>query len=390
MKKMSMVKMLALAAILTVFSASPAGTFSAYADEIVVTGPASDPALTSRTGTESTQDTVITQDADLLNKDYYDVEYTNSIVQPVDKYSFTQMETDLKALAAAYPETMQLQVIGQSYEGRNLYCAVIGSTDAPKKILFQGAMHAREYMSVPILMKQIETLLQGAKAGALYNGTKVSDLLNQVCFYYVPMINPDGVTISQSGEEGATDEVKQILQDAYARDKENGVTSASYEEYLKRWKANARGVDLNNNWDSGSWSGGNGYPRSQGYRGTEPLSEPETQALAQLTRDVHFDAAISYHNMGDIIYWDTANNLASTASKEMADIINKATHYAIMDAKGYGGFKDWLQSRSDDPVPGITIEIGQSAAPVDFSEYPVLWQQNRVVPGLIADYVINH
>ena len=398
MRKIHSVRIFAGAVALALTLSAPAGTLTAFADETkqetAISGPSSDPSLINGQGTAngpgaSASGTSGNTSAG-AGTNYDEIDYSGGIVHPVDKYSYSQMEKELKALAAAYPKTMQLKEIGKSYEGRSLWCAVIGNPNAPKKILFQGAMHAREYMSVPIMMKQAESLLQGAKAGAAYNGTKVSVLLNQVCFYFIPMINPDGVTISQSGEEGATDEVKQILRTAYQQDKANGKTSASYENYLKTWKANARGVDLNNNWDSGNWVGNNGYPRAMGYRGTAPLSEPESKALAELTRQVNFSAAISYHNMGDVIYWDTEINRVRTASKEMADLINASTHYALMNSRGYGGFKDWMQSRSDNPVPGITIEIGKSTAPVNFSEFDTLWKENRVVPGLIAGYVLSH
>ena len=37
----------------------------------------------------------------------------------------------------------------------------------------------------------------------------------------------------------------------YDRDKTNGQTDATFENYMKLWKANARGVDLNRNFNYG-------------------------------------------------------------------------------------------------------------------------------------------
>ena len=48
-----------------------------------------------------------------------------------------------------------------------------------------------------------------------------------------------------------------------------------------------------------------------------------------------------------------------------------------------GGLKDWLQCR-EHPIPGVTIEVGASEAPVDFDEYPGIYRHNRdVIPAAL-------
>ena len=62
-------------------------------------------------------------------------------------------------------------------------------------------------------------------------------------------------------------------------------------------------------------------------------------------------------------------------------------NYDSMDSSdGKGGFKDWMQSRSG-AVPGVTLEVGKNPCPVPFSEYPVVWQQNKGVWIQALDYV---
>jgi g-D-glutamyl-meso-diaminopimelate peptidase len=76
---------------------------------------------------------------------------------------------------------------------------------------------------------------------------------------------------------------------------------------MRRWKANARGVDLNYNF-AANWEGINvslTHPSANGYKGTNPLSEPESQAIANLIQGTGFNAVINYHAMGNVIYWDT-------------------------------------------------------------------------------------
>ncbi len=66
------------------------------------------------------------------------------------------------------------------------------------------------------------------------------------------MVNPDGVTISQKGVDGISDAVlKSQLEDCYQQDLVSGNAYSDSRQYFALWKANARGVDLNRNFDAG-------------------------------------------------------------------------------------------------------------------------------------------
>lgn len=325
-----------------------------------------------------------------INPQYYELGLTNPIVNPVDKYSYEQMEYDMVALATRYPGRVTIAAIGQSWDGRTIYDFIIGNPNAKKKILFQGAIHAREYVTVPIMMQQMEYLLAFYDSG-FYNDKALSAMMSDVAFHFVPMSNPDGVALSQFGEGAIrSQDLRTMIQTCYAMDVAEGRTSYTYDQYLSRWKSNAYGVDLNHNFDAG-WASLTGTTRNAGsdYRGTAPLSEPEAQALANLVNQQNFSAVINYHSMGRVIYWDTLNNQQAAASLGLAQSVSAFNGYQILSSKGVGGLKDWLQQRSN-PVAGITIEVGRSAAPVPFSEYPSIWEQNRAIPGIILDYVLQY
>lgn len=98
------------------------------------------------------------------------------------------MEYDISALAARYGNRMTINVIGQSLDGRNIYDIIIGNPAAPKKILFQGAIHAREYIVVPLMMQQLEYMLAFYDTGT-YNDQPLSSVLNNVAVHYIPMAN---------------------------------------------------------------------------------------------------------------------------------------------------------------------------------------------------------
>lgn len=352
-------------------------------------GPADDASLGTQTHAGPGQEAAGSQQPAVDNL-FYNQVLSDPIVKPVDKYSYGQMEQDIYLLTQRYPGKITLNVLGQSLDGRNIYDVVIGNPQASKKILIQGAIHAREYIVVPLMMQQMEYLLAGYDSGT-YQNQPLSSILNQVAIHFVPMANPDGVTLSQMGENGInSEELRQTIRTAYALDTAEGRTSLDYDQYLTRWKSNARGVDLNYNFDA-KWADINPeltHASSNGYKGTSPLSEPEAQALAGLIQSNSFSAIISYHAMGRVLYWDTEGNQKAAESYDMALNASAVTGYSVLSSKGVGGLKDWAQKTL--AIPGITIEVGRSVCPVAFSEYQAIWDQNKAIPALFANYVLTH
>lgn len=343
-------------------------------------GPADDTSIGMSTGPAS----VGTGASASLHPQYYDSNLKNPVVHPVDRYSYDQMEQDIKALGERYQNRVTVSVIGQSLDGRNLYDVIVGDPSAPRQVMIQGAIHAREYITVPLMMQQLEALLAGYDNG-YYNDIPLKDLLSGTTIHFVPMANPDGVSLSQSGESAIrSDALRQVIQTCYAQDTADQRTAAPYDQYLTRWKSNANGVDLNHNFDAG-WGRLNAalfHNSATNYKGPTPLSEPESQALAGLADQYRFKAVINYHAMGNVIYWDTEQNQEAQSSLDLANRVSASNGYTILGSLGAGGYKDWLQQK-DGSVPGITIEVGSTQAPVSFAEYPAIWDQNKMVPGIL-------
>lgn len=315
---------------------------------------------------------------------------TDPIVKVAEKYTYDQMSQDIQKLSARYGSHMKVNVIGTSLDGRNLYEIVVGNQNAPKHILIHAGIHAREYMTPLLVMKQLEYGLAFYDSGS-YNGTPLSQLFNQVAIHYVPMVNPDGISISQFGESGIRSEtLRQQIRQCYENDKELGRTSSTYERYLLYWKADARGTDLNQNfpadWDQVSSSPKPSYGT---YKGTSSLSEPESQALANLALSRNWALTISYHSMGNLIYWDYAGNKVKETSKALADLMASKTGYRLGGSSGHGGFKDWVQIK-DSPIPSVTIEVGSVTCPMPVSEFPAVWQHNKEVWVSAMEFAIQH
>jgi g-D-glutamyl-meso-diaminopimelate peptidase len=227
-------------------------------------------------------------------------------------------------------------------------------------------------------MRQIEYYLQNMHTQL--NGIKISEILKTTRFDFVPMLNPDGVDLSQLGlKEGTKLRTSSTL----------GVAKAMQaDQDYRGWKANGAGVDINRNfnifWEAIQPSGG---PASEGYKGIKPESEPETKAIVNIVKKNGYDALISYHAMGSILYWyELQQGKAFTRDLAIAKVLSKITGYSLVDKSkvGRGGLRDWFVYTYK--KPGFTIEVGRSGikCPVPISEFSFIWKQNKLVPLELA------
>ena len=278
---------------------------------------------------------------------------------------------------------MRMISAGDTYDGREIRVIYVGSRQAPHNIMITGSIHAREYITSDLVMKQLGTLLEAAASGASFDGRAVADWLNEVCVVFVPMCNPDGVSISQFGVDGLKDHILRAnVEAAYENDRAAGKSDASqgFQYFTKRWKSNARGVNLNENFNAlweripsdGRMSGG-------GYKGDSPCSEIETKVLTILADERHYEAAVHYHAMGQVLYWDICNNRLREHARDLANQIMTLTGYTMQISDDGGGYKDYFHLK-DDPAASLTVEVGETEAPVAIKEMPEIWQQNRLVP----------
>ena len=294
-------------------------------------------------------------------------------VQPTENYTYADMEQDLLTLKKKYPRTLRVNTYGHSLEGRPLYAAVAGEPNARFAVLIGASMHAREHMTSLLVMAQLAHLLQ-------------EGVPKDTAFHILPMLNPDGVTLSQTGM------YTPAQYEMYLRDVENGFFTGGAELYMRRWKANARGTDLNRNFDA-MWEriDERPYPAHAFYRGEHPLSEPESKALADYARQTSFDATLSYHATGSVLFYDFGDDTSiNEKSRSLAETVHQLTAYRLIPDKGdsFGGFKDWaiLELKT----PSLTIEIGREAAPLALEEFADIFARNREVPAAVAKWIFSN
>lgn len=296
------------------------------------------------------------------------------------KYSYADMCKDLKKLSQSYGDRFSYHSLGKSLDNRNLYEVILGNPDAEKKVMITANIHAREYMTAQLTMKQIEFYCYYYYNG-MYKNSYFSELFENTAFYIMPMCNPDGTAISQRGISAIRDKkLRKGLTKIY---KQYG--RSSY--YMTRWKANAAGVNLNYNFDC-YWntSGQDRYPCSDTYRGKTPLSEPESQVMANRFLELKPVAEIGYHATGSIIYHDYGQKgaLAQTNAKFYNTIRALTGYRSAPDFNIYAaaGFGDWITHVKK--VPSLCIEIGVNPTPLPAYEFPSIFSKNMYVYAATA------
>ena len=292
------------------------------------------------------------------------------VLQNPEMYTYENMVHDLETLPLLYGEVVSLDSLGQTMDGREIYHLVIGNKDAEVKILINGSIHAREYMTSQLVMKQTAVFLKNLAAGNTYADQTYEELLQNVAIHVVPM--------SQFGMDGIlTEAVKERVREIAALD-----GSAAEGNYLTRWKANGNGVDINRNFDA-LWESyaGPSHPSCDHYKGESVGCEPESAALIQLTETEMFDRTISYHTQGSVIYWYFAQEgELYDETLDFANCISNITgyptdaNYEYLDPAGY---KDWGICKLG--IAGLTVEVGRETSPVPASQFADIWAKNQYV-----------
>jgi predicted deacylase len=174
-----------------------------------------------------------------------------------------------------------IDAIGRTVKGEPITAARLrGRGDGPRpEVLITGNVHGAEAIGSEVALAVLERLCSDEPVGA------AAELLGLADVTVVPAVNLDS---------------RSIAVDAFR---------------AGRWRCpaprgNARGVDLNRNfpYPEGAddvWYplAGTSIPWLPWYRGPEPLSEPESRALADLAAARRFAACVNLHSVGRLFLY---------------------------------------------------------------------------------------
>lgn len=276
-----------------------------------------------------------------------------SIIRP-EEHDFCRVRDKIYALKGKYP-FLKLGVIGKSVLGRELYSLQIGT--AKETVLYAGAFHGQERLTTLVLLRFAEALCHALQEDSELSGVSARRALFGRSLLIVPDVNPDGCDAALCGAKACGSAAARIYQ--------------LCEGDFSVWNANARGVDLNHNFDAG-WEilhemerrAGIYGPAPRRYGGPRPESEPETCALTALCRQTDVRTVMAFHSQGEEIYWSYGEH-TPPRSRRMAEILSASSGYAMEEPMGlasHGGFKDWFIEKFG--RPGFTVEIGRGKNPL--------------------------
>ena len=310
----------------------------------------------------------------------------SSIVDTSDAlYTYDIMTEDVNRFSSQYPGLIRVNVLAQTYDQRNIYDIVFGNPQAQNQIVIQASCHGREYMTSQLVMNQLEFYLKNYYSLS-YNNESFESIFSNVCIHIIPMLNPDGVSISQFGADIINNlDMRAALYDMYRYDYANKVTSLSMAQYFKSWKSNARGVDINRNFNT-YWTNNRAInrPSSSIFAGECAESERETQVLRNLINSLpSVRMVVSYHSSGSYVYWAYGQTGEFRARcLDMARTVQSVTGYNLLQSDDYdSGCSNWASSKG---IIAETIEIGKGDSPLSANEFGQIWERNRYVWAAIA------
>jgi hypothetical protein len=199
---------------------------------------------------------------------------------------------ELHSLAADNPDLVELEVIGQSVQGREMIALRVterGRRAARRPaVLYSSLQHAREWISVEVNRRTLHHFIDRYRAG----DRQIRRLLRTTQLWFVLVANPDGYQYSFDGERLWRKNMRD-------NDGDGQITIAD-------------GVDPNRNFDE-HWGyddeGSSNDPTSETYRGTGPASEPETVAMQDLITRIRPKFQSNLHSHGEwLLYpqgWQT-------------------------------------------------------------------------------------
>jgi carboxypeptidase T len=203
-------------------------------------------------------------------------------------HSYTELTTEVAAVAAAHPSIVKLFSIGTSYQGRQLWAVKISdnvNVDEPEpEVMFDGTHHSDEHMATEMTLHILHWLVDGYGVDP-----RITNDVNNHEIWIVFLVNPDGAEYDIAGGK------------------------------FHFWRKNRQptpgstsiGTDLNRNysyhWGLDGRTSAN--PQAITYHGPFPFSSPEDRAMRDFlaSRVVNgrqqIRMAITFHESGRLVMW---------------------------------------------------------------------------------------
>lgn len=294
----------------------------------------------------------------------------NNCINSTEYFDYQILTNQLNCLNNKY-SFLNISTIGTSILGKSIPIITIGQ--GKKSIIYIGGHHGMEWITSALLVNFIDDFSHQLFANQNIFGISAQILYKTRKIHILPMLNPDGIDYQI---HGISDD--NVLKSRLLKINPCGDFST--------WQANARGVDLNHNYNAGfveyktiekQLNISNGAPSK--YSGEYPESEPETRSICNYVRYVNPLLALTLHTQGEEIFY-TSGEKTSQSSLQLAQTIARLTGYKISFPLGtavYGGFTDWFIEEFN--KPSFTLECGLGKNPLPFADFNKIYSRLRRV-----------
>jgi hypothetical protein len=203
-------------------------------------------------------------------------------------HTYSEVWSDIAALANAHPDIAKRFSIGDSYQGRHLWALKIsdnvGVDEAEPEVLYDGGTHADEHMGVEMALRIAHWFVNGYGTD-----TRITNIVNSREIWVLLNVNPDGSQYDISSGRFH-----------YWRKNRQPTPGTGY-----------IGTDLNRNFGY-KWGGGgrtSTNPAAITYRGPKAFSAPETRAVRDFLASRFINGRqqirthITFHEAGRLVMW---------------------------------------------------------------------------------------
>ncbi len=245
--------------------------------------------------------------------------------------------------------------------------------NGPRAVLYVGTHHGMEWITAAILTRWIADFCNLIETNGRIGRHRPRDLMESFTFHILPMLNPDGTDYQIHGL-GQTHPMRERI-----------LAMNGGSEDFSHWQANARGVDLNHNYNAGFAE----YKKAEQelgilsgaptrYSGEEPESEPEVRLLCNFIRfHTNLCAVLTLHTQGEEIYYSSSGQIPRHA-EQTAKRLSALCGYRPSKAEGlasFGGLTDWcIQALG---LPAFTFECGKGINPLPISDLVPIYSDLR-------------
>ncbi|MDR0125226.1 MULTISPECIES: M14 family metallocarboxypeptidase [Bacillus] len=296
----------------------------------------------------------------------YRLQQSDDWINGTFEYDSAQLKEELRHLKGVFP-FLHISVIGHSVLDTPIYEIRTEPVQHLHSIHLNASFHANEWITTSILLKWLKSLCLAASDPVQARHYEAVHILQTTALSIVPMVNPDGVDLVRNGPEslGLSSEELTSL---------NGGLSD-----FREWKANIRGVDLNNQfpayWEIEYYRNQPKVPSYRDFPGDQPLTEPEAKAMANLALRKRFDRLIALHTQGEEIYWGFLGHEPAISKNTVKRLEHVSGYKPIQYLDSYAGYRDWFiyQFQSE----GYTVELGLGKNPLSMNQFDSIYEKTR-------------